>query len=114
MTLSDRVLGKKNVNGAPHIRGIEPAAALPGGEVRIVGSALRPREAARPAVRFGGANGAVVVSTDTFVVARVPEDASSGPVILEANGATSNPFELRVAVPIAENLHPVANPAIDA
>ena len=113
MGVSDRVLGKKNVNGAPHIRGIEPAAALPGGEVRIIGSALRPREARRPGVRFGGAAGAVVVSTDSFVVARVPEDATSGPVTLEANGATSNAFEMRVAVPIAEGLHPVANPAID-
>ncbi len=29
------------------------------------------------------------------------------------NGHKSNPGEVRVAVPIAENLHPVANPAID-
>jgi sugar lactone lactonase YvrE len=113
MGISDRVLGKKNVNGAPQIRGIEPAAALPGGEVRIIGSSLRPREPRRPGVRFNDTPGAVVVSTDSFVVARVPEDASSGPVTLEANGATSNAFEIRVAVPIADNLHPVANPALD-
>jgi hypothetical protein len=113
MGISDRVLGKKNVNGVPHIRSIEPAAALPGGEVRILGSALRPREARRPAVRFSGSAGAVVVSTDSFVVARVPEDASSGPVTLEANGETSNPFEIRIGVPLADNLHPVANPALD-
>jgi hypothetical protein len=113
MSISDRVLGKKNVNGAPHIVSVEPGAALPGGEVRIIGSSLRPREPRRPAVRFGEAPGAVVVSTDNFVVARVPEDASSGPVTLEANGATSNSYDIRVAVPIADSLHPVANPAID-
>jgi sugar lactone lactonase YvrE len=113
MSISDRVLGKKNVNGAPQIRAVEPGAALPGGEVRIIGSSLRPREARRPGVLFGDVPGAVVVSTDSFVVARVPEDASSGPLTLEANGATSNPFDVRVAVPIAENLHPVSNPAVD-
>ena len=101
MSISDRVLGKKNVNGAPHIRSVEPGAALPGGEVRIIGSSLRPHDPRRPAVRFGGAAGAVVVSTDSFVVARVPEDAGSGPVTLEANGATSNSYDIRVAVPIA-------------
>jgi sugar lactone lactonase YvrE len=113
MGISDRVLGKKNVNGTPHIRSIEPAAALPGGEVRIIGSALRPHEPRRPGVRFSGRPGAVVVSTDSFVVARVPEEASSGPVTLEANGATSNAYDIRVAVPLADNLHPVANPALD-
>ena len=37
MGISDRLLGKKNVNGHPHIEEVHPGAALPGGEVRIVG-----------------------------------------------------------------------------
>ena len=45
MGISDRLLGKKNVNGKPHIEGVSPAAALPGGEIRITGSGLRPRVA---------------------------------------------------------------------
>jgi hypothetical protein len=113
MGISERLLGKKNVNGVPQIRTIEPAAALPGGEVRLIGSSLRPHELRRPVVTFSGRPGAVVVSSDSFVVARVPEDAISGPVTLEANGETSNPFDVRVAVPIADELHPVANPALD-
>jgi sugar lactone lactonase YvrE len=37
----------------------------------------------------------------------------SGPVVVATNGHVSNPHELKVAVPIAENLHPVSNPALD-
>jgi sugar lactone lactonase YvrE len=113
MTITDRLLGKKNVNGKPRIDAVIPAAALPGGEVRIVGSGLRPPELRRPRVRFGEAEGAVVISSDDFVVARVPEGASSGPVVVAANGHMSNAHQITVAVPIAENLHPVTNPAID-
>ncbi len=42
MGFSDRILGKKNVNGGPHIESVSPALALAGGEVRIAGSGLRP------------------------------------------------------------------------
>ena len=48
MGISDRLLGKKNVNGHPHIEAVHPSAALPGGEVRIIGSSLRPQELRRP------------------------------------------------------------------
>ena len=53
MGISNRLLGKKNVNGHPHIEAVHPSAALPGGEVRIIGSSLRPPELRRPQVRFG-------------------------------------------------------------
>jgi outer membrane protein assembly factor BamB len=46
-------------------------------------------------------------------VARVPEGAASGPVVVGTNGSVSNPHSVKVAVPVADNLHPVANPAID-
>jgi sugar lactone lactonase YvrE len=113
MGISDRLLGKKNVNGKPHIEAVIPPAALPGGEVRIIGSGLKPPELRRPRVQFGDVDGAIVVSSDDFVVARVPDGASSGPVIVSTNGAQSNGLEIKVAVPIAENLHPVTNPALD-
>ena len=114
MGISDRLLGKKNLNGKPHIAAVNPAAALPGGEIRITGSDLRPPELRRPHVRFGEVEGAVVISSDDFLVARVPYGASSGPVVVSTNGHSSNPHQIRVAVPIAENLHPVTNPALDA
>lgn len=114
MGISNRLLGKKNVNGKPHIEAVHPGAALPGGEVRIIGSSLRPHDLRRPRVRFGEIDGAVVISSDEFLVARVPQGAASGPVVVSTNGHASNPHQIAVAVPIAENLHPVTNPALDA
>jgi sugar lactone lactonase YvrE len=64
-------------------------------------------------VRFGDAEAPIVISADQFVVTRVPEDASSGPVTVATNGSPSNAVDFRVASPMAENLHPVANPAVD-
>ena len=114
MSISNRLLGKKNINGKPHIETIVPAAALPGGEVRIIGSGLKPPELRRPRVQFGEVEGAVVIASDDFVIARVPDGAVTGPVVVSTNGSVSNGHEVQVAVPIAENLHPVANPALDA
>lgn len=109
----ERKTGIKNVNGQPHIESIDPVCALPGGEVRIVGTGLGARELRRPKVSFGDVDGAVVISSDQFIVARVPDGAASGQVVVGSNGSRSNPGELSIAAPIAENLHPVANPAID-
>jgi len=114
MAISNRLLGKKNVNGKPHIEAVQPGAALPGGEVRILGKSLRPHELRRPRVQFGDLDASVLISSDDFLIARVPEGAVSGPVIVTANSHASNPHQVKVAVPIADNLHPVANPALDA
>ena len=117
MSISDRLLGKKNVNGKPHIEAVAPSFALPGGEVRIIGKSLRPHELRRPSVHFGDVEGSVLISSTT-VVARVPEGAASGPVVVRTNGAdsnghVSNAHPIKVAALVADNLHLVANPAID-
>jgi len=113
MGFSDRILGRKNVNGGPRIEAIAPALALAGGEIRITGSGLRPQDLHRPKVQFGEIEASVVVSSDAFLVARVPDGATSGSVVVATDGHVSNPQTVKVAVPIAENLHPVTNPALD-
>ena len=112
MSISDKLLGRKPTNGKPHIDAVAPAFALPGGEVRIVGKSLRPPELRRPSVRFGDIEASVLISSDDFLVARVPEGAS-GPVVVGTNGDVSNAHNISVAVPIADELHPVTNPAVD-
>lgn len=113
MGITESLLGKKNVDGNPYIEAVEPPASLPGGEVRILGRALKPPQLARPEVSFSGMPGAIVVSSENFVIARVPFGAQSGQVIVQSNGQSSNGREIKIAQPIAESLHPVANPAID-
>jgi sugar lactone lactonase YvrE len=114
MTLSDRILGKKHANGAPRIEAVAPALALAGGEIRITGSGLRPQQLLRPKVQFGEVEGSIVVSSEAFLVARVPDGAVSGPVVVATDGHVSNAHPVKVAVPIAEGIHPVTNPALDA
>lgn len=113
MGMGESLVGTKNVDGNPHIDAIEPSASLPGGEVRIIGRALKPPQLARPEVNFSGVRGSIVVSAENFVIARVPAGAQSGEVTIQSNGHRSNAHEVKIAQPIAESLHPVANPAID-
>ncbi len=113
MGISDRLLGKKNVNGKPHIEAVEPAFALPGAEFRVIGHGLKPPDLHRPRVRIGEVEAPIIISSDDFVVARVPETATSGDVVVSTDGSSSNPSSLGVAVTIAENLHPVTNPVLD-
>jgi len=104
---------QSNPNGAPHLDSVSPQSALPGGEVRFRGSNLRPQELQRPSVQFGPVAAPVVIGSDDFVIARVPEGALSGPAVISTNGHASNPLDVRVAVSISEGLHPVGNPALD-
>src|SRR5262249_33394803 len=113
MGISESLLGKKNVDGNPFIEAIEPSASLPGGEVRIIGRALKPPQLARPEVSFSGVRGSIVVSSEDFVIARVPSGAKSGAVTVHSNGPRSNAREQKTAQPTAETLHPVPTPAID-
>jgi sugar lactone lactonase YvrE len=114
MGFSEGILGKKSVNGGPHIDSVSPLLALAGGEVRIAGSGLRPPKFQRPRVQFGEIEAGIVISSDCFLIARVPEGATSGPLVVATEGQVSNAHTVKVAVPIAENLHPVTNPALDA
>jgi len=113
MGISDRILGKKDAKGSPHIQTIWPAAALPGGDVRIAGEHLRPNGLSLPRVTFADSNAHIVVSADEFVIARVPEEAHSGEVVISINGSSSNAMQMRVGALIAEQVHAVTNPAID-
>src|SRR5260221_12413044 len=99
MGFSDRILGKKNVNGGPHIESVSPVLALAGGEVRIAGSGLRSQQWQRPRGQFGEVEGGVVISSDSFLVARVPDGATSGPGVVAADGHGSNPHTANVPLP---------------
>ncbi|MGH9475456.1 MAG: IPT/TIG domain-containing protein [Terriglobales bacterium] len=100
---------------APRIDSLDPSAALPGAEVRVLGSDLSAN-ARLPAVRVAGMAAAVVISSANLLVARVPEAAVTGLVEVEVSGRppVPSPAALEVGAQIAENLHPVCSPALDA
>src|SRR6202042_1771609 len=95
---------------APHLTDISPLAAMPGGEVHLHGTHLgSPAHAT-----IGDTPAPLTLSRSAHAILRVPEGTISGAVKLHANGADSNGLLLNVAIPLAENLHPVSNPAVDS
>src|SRR5579859_5934780 len=101
-------------NGIPHIETVLPAAAIPGGEVEIRGSGFATRTNLRPVVRFGDALATLALASPRRIVARVPEGANEGVVRVATPEHESSPFSVAVGMQIADNLHPVASPAVDA
>ncbi len=93
----------------PKLIEIRPAAALPGGEVELVGTNLGPELTADVA----GVAALVMMARPTRATIRVPEGVLPGEVTVTREGVISNALRLRIGVAMAENLHPVANPAVD-
>ncbi len=103
----------------PHLTRVTPAAAMPGGEVEVHGDHLEPQTATIPRATIGDVAAPVILSRPTRATIQVPEGTITGDLVMHRPDAyrqdtASNPLNLRVAVPMAENLHPVANPAVDA
>jgi sugar lactone lactonase YvrE len=92
---------------------VNPSAAIPGGEILIEGERFQSNGASRPRVFFGEGESTLVFSNDRRIVARVPEDASGETLRVSTSLGESSPVPLRVGTLLAENLHPVANPAVD-
>ena len=87
MGFSDRILGKKNVNGGPRIDTVAPSLALAGGELRITGSGLRPHELHRP--KHSSAKSGIMVVSSGRVTGGARSGRRSGPVVVAATMGTS-------------------------
>jgi hypothetical protein len=101
-------------NGIPHIDRIAPAAALPGGEITIYGSSFTARRGALPVVRFGEVEAPLALASNNRLIARVPENVKAGTIQVVNAKHESQLYPIALAFQIADNLHPVANPAADA
>lgn len=101
-------------NGTPRIESVHPAAAIPGGELEIRGAGFAGRTHLRPLVRFGDAEAALELSSPRRLVVRVPEGANGGVVRVVTADHESAPFPVSLGMQIADNLHPVASPVVDA
>ena len=54
------------------------------------------------------------MAAENILIARVPDGAEGGAVRVNMGSVESAPFPMALGVQIADNLHPVANPAVDA
>src|SRR3982074_3960836 len=103
---------KKESNGRPQISNVSPEAAIPGGELQIRGAGLARAE--RPRVTIGDVDAPLVIGSDSYVIVRVPEGASAGELVVAAGDQASRAWTCDIGIQIADNLHPVGNPAVDA
>ena len=101
-------------NGIPHIERISTSAAIPGGEVTVYGSGFTSRNGARPLVRFGDTEAALSLCSNNRLIAKVPEGATANTIQVVNAERESQPFPVSLALQVADNLHPVANPVIDS
>jgi hypothetical protein len=101
-------------NGIPRIDRVAPAAAIPGGEIAIHGRGFSAKNHAPPLVRFGEVEGSLLLAAENRLIARVPDGASSGTVCVSTGAAESKPHPVAIGIQVADNLHPVGNPAVDA
>ncbi len=109
-----RGLFKPETETTPRLDKLSPPAAMPGCDLLLEGSDLGPDSGSIPTVTLGDAHAMVTLIRPGSVSVRVPAGAIPGDLVLHRNGSSSNPLHARIAVPMAENLHPVANPAVDA
>ena len=100
---------------APHLDTLTPHAAIPGGAFEITGTHLLQQQTPHlPHATFGETEASLDVSRETRARIRVPSGAISSDLTLHRDGLTSNILHANIGVPMAEELHLVSNPAVDA
>jgi len=103
---------RKPPDSRPQISQVTPAAAIAGGELQIRGKGFA--KADRPRVTIGDVGAPVIIGSDSLIIARVPEGATAGEVVIESGQLASESWACDIGILVAESLHPVANPAIDS
>ncbi|HUK16035.1 MAG TPA: IPT/TIG domain-containing protein [Bryobacteraceae bacterium] len=103
---------RKSSDSRPQISQISPTAAIAGGELQIRGKGFTKPD--RPRVTIGEVGAPVIIGSDSLVIARVPEAAAAGEVVISSGKHSSDSWACDIGVLVADSLHPVANPAIDS
>lgn len=104
---------RSSSNSRPIIESVTPHAAISGGDFEVHGQHLSADIDHRPLARFGSLEGRLVVGGSNYAVVRVPDDVTESGMVMDNGRDTSDPYPCSVGLAIAENLHPVASPAVD-
>jgi hypothetical protein len=103
---------RKPPDHKPQISQVTPPAAIAGGELQIRGKGFAKSD--RPRVTIGDVGAPVIIGSDSLVIARVPEGATAGELVIESGELASDSWACDIGILVAESLHPVSNPAIDS
>jgi sugar lactone lactonase YvrE len=103
---------------SPHVTSVEPAAGIPGGEVRVRLSGITEESLSRLSVRFSQAEAHLVTISSSRALVLVPDGIVEGPVRVttsEEESAQHGPGDVQfmLGTRLAGDLHPVANPTFD-
>jgi sugar lactone lactonase YvrE len=96
----------------PRIDDVFPAAALPGGDVELIGANLGPTGFVAPSVSVSGESAHVLLSRPARLAFRVPDTATTGLVEVRGQNGSIHSAPLRVARELSAGLHPVTSPAV--
>jgi sugar lactone lactonase YvrE len=96
----------------PRIDEVQPAAALPLGEVELIGANLGPNPYGPPVVVLGTHPAQVLMSRPGRLAFRIPENAGSGLIEVRTPAGVSNAAPVHIARELSGGLHPVTSPAV--
>ncbi|MFN2501393.1 MAG: SMP-30/gluconolactonase/LRE family protein [Pyrinomonadaceae bacterium] len=97
------------------ITAVEPAYAIPNGEIAITCEGFRFEPASADGCYIEGVQCRLVAASTTRILAIVPEEVAGGKttIHLESLGAVSGHLEITIGRKLVDGMHMVANPAID-
>ena len=85
------------VGHLPRVDQVLPSAALPNGEVELIGVSLGPNGFGMPSVAVDNQTAHILMSRPTRLVFRVPAEASAGLIEVRTPAGAANPAALRIA-----------------
>lgn len=103
------------MNKAGRIISVNPPYAIPGGEVSIECENFQLGDYDTYGCFFDGQRARIVGASSKRVLVIVPEifDTTDVEIYLESGGERSEPFNIKVGKKLADDMHIVANPAVD-
>jgi len=103
------------MNQAGRIISVYPPNTIPGGEVSIECENFQISGYDNYGCFFDGQPARIVAASSSRILAIVPEtfDTPDVEIYLESGADRSEPFNIKVGKKLAEDLHIVANPAVD-
>jgi sugar lactone lactonase YvrE len=112
MTRTPLEPAREEMTPEPRIDEVQPQAALPLGEVELLGANLGPNPYGPPVVVLGTHSAQVLMSRPGRIAFRIPENAGSGLIEVRTPAGVSNAAPVRIARELSGGLHPVTSPAV--